>query len=334
MPGEPEPLAFDEDFVKSASFTEPSARDRARRPGRFRRRRMARAARRRAARNPRGSRWKTATTVIVVLVAVVLVGALGWKVRGGRAASPETAPVRRGPVPALSAADPFAGSPAAAYADGAAGITAPAAVATGGLSARDVEAAYATTRKRLIAAALDRPTLLGGSPDAFARAVGPDERSFFVANLNNPALDRRTRWWVVTLAPHTAELAGTVIKVHGTMSARPSTVDHIRGAAVRVDYLFVYPIQRPGAPATLERLVARVSGEIFFYLRGGALHTRTDDWGVSPTPARCDVRDGFIHPAYTDSPTERSPGTGPEKDPYDQSRPVPDDGKCHRSTGT
>ncbi|WP_345466932.1 hypothetical protein [Actinoallomurus oryzae] len=339
MPGEPDHLSFDEDFVNSAAFTEPSARERGRRPGWRKRRRLARAERRRrrAAGRQRpgtGSRAKTTVTVLVVLVACAAVGALGWKVRGGRGLSPETTPVRRGAVPTLSATDPFEGSPAASYADGAAGITPPPATATGGLSARNVEAAYARTRKRLVAAGLDRRTLLGGSPDALARAVGPDERSYFVNNLNNPDLDKRTRSWAVTFAPNTAALSGPVIKVHGTMSAHPSTVSGVRGAGVRFDYLFVYPIQRPGAPATLERLVVRLSGELVFYSRGGTLHGHTSRWEVFSDPARCDVRDGFIHPSYHDSAPERSPRTGSVRDPYDQSRPVTGDEKCYRSSGT
>lgn len=337
MQGAPDPLPFDEDFVKGAAFTEPSARERAKRPGWLKRRRLARAERRRRramVRHRRGSRMKTAGTVIVVVVAMATVGVLAWKAHGGRTLSPETTPVRPGAVPTLSAADPFKGSPAAAYADGAAGITPPPATAAGGLSARDVEAAYARTRKRLVAAGLDRPTLLGGSPDAFARAVGPDDRSYFVTNLNNPDLDKRTRSWVVTFAPHTATLSGSVIKVHGTMSAHPSTANHIRGVGVRFDYLFVYPIERPGAPATLERLVARVSGEVFFYLRGDALHSHTSHWSVFSDPARCDVRDGFVHPTYDGSAPERSPRTGPPKDPYDQSWTVPREKSCLRSSGT
>jgi hypothetical protein len=329
MSGEPEPLVFDDDFVRGASFTEPAARERARHPGWLKRRRMARAARRRGR-----SATKTAGTVLVVVLALALVGGMAWKIRGSRTFSPETAPVNKGAVPALSAADPFAGSPAAAYADGAAGITPPPATSVGGFKSRDVVAAYARTERLLTATALDRPTLLGGSPDAFARAVGPDERSFFVNNLNNPDVDKRTRWWLVTFAPHTAELVGTIIKVHGHMAARPATHDGVHGVGVGFDYLFVYPVQRPGAPGTLERLVARVSGEAFYYLRSGVMHTATQDWSVAPTPARCDVSDGFVHPAYDDSPAQNKAAAGRPVDPYDQSRPAREDGKCHRMTGT
>jgi hypothetical protein len=335
MSGEPEPTIFDDDFVKGAAFAEPSARERARRPGWLKRRRIARAARRRMRRMRRDrSRLKTSVTVLAVVVAMALVGALAWKIRGGGALSPETKPIRRGPVPVIGAADPFQGSPAASYADGAAGIVPPPAKPVGAFSSRNVVAAYANTEHLLAASALDRQTLLGGSPDAFAAAVGPDERSDFVKRLNDHDVGQRTRGWLVTFAPHTAELVGGTIKVDGSMSAHPVTLQGAHGVGVRFDYLFVYPIQRPGAPRTLERLVARVSGEVFYYLRSGTMHIHIGDWSVSPTPARCDVRDGFIHPSYGDSAPEKVASTGRPLDPYDRSNPEPKDGKCLRSTGT
>jgi hypothetical protein len=335
MSGEPEPTIFDDDFVRGASFAEPSARERARRPGWLKRRRIARAARRRVRRvRHNGSRMKTTATVLAVVVAMALVGTLAWKIRGGGALSPETAPIRKGPVPAIGAADPFQGSPAASYADGAAGIVPPPAKPVGTFSARNVTAAYANTEHLLAASALDRQTLLGGSPDAFAAAIGPDERNHFVKGLNDSDVEHRTRWWLVSFAPHTAELVGRTIKVNGSMSAHPVTLQGAHGVGVRFDYLFVYAIQRPRAPRTLERLVARVTGEAFYYLRSGLMHTHVSDWSVSPAPARCDVRDGFIHPSYDDSAPEKVASSGRPLDPYDLSKPEPKDGQCFRSTGT
>lgn len=334
MPGDDEPLLFDEDFITSAVFTEPSARERAKRPGRLTRWRVSRAARR-ARRGPhRGSGWKTAVTVTVVVAVMALVATFAWKGRHSRTPAAETLPDPRHPAPTVNAADPFAGSPAVSYLDGVMGITSPPATATGRLSAHDVETAYATVRARLAAAALDRPTLLGGVPDAFARTLGPDERSYFTRNLDDPDPAQRTRSWVVSFAPHTAELVGPVIKVHGGMSARPTADERVKGVTVRFDYLFVYAVQRPGVPSTLERLVARVTGEVFFHRTDGALRTYTPHWGVAPTPARCDVRDGFIHPTYADSTPETSPATGPRTDPYDLSHALPADGMCHRSKAT
>jgi hypothetical protein len=328
MPGDDEPLLFDEDFVESAAFTEPSARERAKRPGRLSRRRAAR-------RSPdRGSGWKTALTVTVVVAVLALVATFAWKGRHSRTPAPETLPDPRHPAPTVNAADPFTGSPAVSYLDGVMGITSPTAAPIGGLSTHEVESAYATVRARLAAAALDRPTLLGGAPDAFARTLSADERSSFTRDLDDPDPARRTRSWVVSFAPRTTELAGPVIKVHGGMSARPTADEHVKGMTVRFDYLFVYAVRRPGEPSTLERLVARVTGEVFFHRADGALRTYISRWGVSPTPARCDVDDGFIHPTYAGSTPESSPATGPRTDPYDLSHALPDDGMCHRSKGT
>lgn len=106
----------------------------------------------------------------------------------------------------------------------------------------------------------------------------------FVKNLNNRDVEKRTRWWVVSLAPGTAELVGKTIKVNGTMLAVPNT--------------------RNGTRA------------------------------VSPTPARCDVRDGFIHPVYEDSPPEKVASSGTPMDPYDQFRPSRDQQTCRRAART
>jgi hypothetical protein len=40
---------------------------------------------------------------------------------------------------------------------------------------------------------MDRQTLLGGSPDAFAKAVGPDERSYFVKKAAPTGVPAATR---------------------------------------------------------------------------------------------------------------------------------------------
>ena len=101
-------------------------------------------------------------------------------------------------------------------------------------------AAYATTTRLLIAAALDRPTLMGGSPDASARAAGPDEQAYFVGNLDNADVERRTRSWLVTFAPNTAELVGATVKVNGQMSAHPAE-GGVRGG-------FIHPAYGDSAP--------------------------------------------------------------------------------------
>jgi hypothetical protein len=113
---------------------------------------------------------------------VVIAGAalFAWHHQSGLGGPDDTQVVTNGAVPQASMlspttqplsgppADPFTGTPADHWADGAAGITMPAAAPRGPYSASEVAAAYATTRRLLIAQNLDHTTLLGGAPTAFA----------------------------------------------------------------------------------------------------------------------------------------------------------------------
>src|SRR5262249_20575194 len=86
--------------------------------------------------------------------------------------------------PAFSASDPFAGSSAEQYADGATGAAPPPARALAGYSAAQVSFAYGMTKRLLVAANLDPQTLLGGAPQAFASLLVPRQRSYFLRNLD------------------------------------------------------------------------------------------------------------------------------------------------------
>src|SRR5690349_4244730 len=68
-------------------------------------------------------------------------------------------------------ADPFSGTPAEHWVNGAAGIRIPAARARGPYAAAQVRSAYETTREMLIAGNLDWPTLRGGAPKAFEKLL-------------------------------------------------------------------------------------------------------------------------------------------------------------------
>jgi hypothetical protein len=105
-------------------------------------------------------------------------------------------------------ADPFGGTPADHWADGAAGITIPAAAPHGPFTASEVAAAYATTRRLLIAQDLDQTTLRGGAPTAFADVLTTQQRAQFTAGLDKIGLDKQgyelsTRTWVASFATST-----------------------------------------------------------------------------------------------------------------------------------
>jgi hypothetical protein len=289
-----------------------------------------------------------------VLVALIGGGAY-LKVNGGtNSTANDTKPVTHGAVPsspptvspparaAGPPADPFAGSPADQYANGSAGITIPAAVAHGPFSAAEVQAAYNGVRKLLVASNLDPATLMGGSPTAFADLLTSGQRAFFVQRLDQTGLDsqgeRSTRAWVASFPPGTTKLIGSVIKVHGTMSAGIAHVDGQEVLRIHVDYVFVYAVEPPGLPADWMRIVDRNYGDVDFATwndPGGALEASLYLWNAGGTAGeRCGINDGFIHPQFPSGPGSQVKPSGPPVNPYDQSAPPPTGKGCRATTGT
>ncbi|MEV0592574.1 hypothetical protein [Nonomuraea cavernae] len=291
----------------------------------------------RASRAPRAARRATPAgpprrtprvlLAVAVMLAVILAGGLVVAFRPDvlsairQAAGPvpeETLPVSSAPW----AAGPFAGSPAETYADGIAGFVMPPAKALGGLSTKDVAEALKRTRELLAAAYLDRATLMGGRPAAFIKALDPVQRTVFRENLDHGTKDDfDSRNWVASFAPKTAELATGVIKVEGrTMLAAAKEGGHT-GVRMKINYLLVYAVHRPGQPATMIRVVVHLKGELFAYREHGKLVVWVEHLGHTSTPARCDVQDAFIHPVYADSADGSVAPSGPPSDPYELDQP-------------
>jgi len=257
-----------------------------------------------------------------------------------RAASTSASPLVAQPA-AGPPADPFAGTPADHWADGAAGITIRAAAPHGPFTASEVAAAYATTRKLLIAQDLDHTTLLGGAPTAFADVLTAQQRTQFVTGLNKIGLSKQgyslsTRGWVASFAPGTTTLIGNVVKVNGTMSARSAVYKGSTVLDIDVNYRFVYPVEPPHAPADWMRVVGQVSGYFEFNTfrdPGGAL----EPWDYSVFPAeagaRCGMADGYIHPDYPSGPPLKVQPSGAPINPYSMKNSDEITG-CRNTTGT
>ncbi|MFG1999061.1 hypothetical protein ACGFNU_07935 [Spirillospora sp. NPDC048911] len=359
MSPDPDQPVFDEDFVKGASFTEPSARERGRAPGRLERRRDRRRARRarRAERKTEkllyggsagagyasgagyraSGRTRIAAYVLIGAVLVAVIGGAVWEqtLKGdGGGGEPNITITDMDPLPSdrpsVNPADPFAGTPAASYADGDAGIVMPVPKAMNGLSADDLGLAYGFVKQTIVAANLDPRVLFGNETGPFTKPLQPDQRDDVLKSLKRKG-DGNLRAWMNMFAPGTAEQVGTVIKVHGAVKAEKATRQGNKGVLVKSDHNFVYAVQKPGKPDTLIRVIVRRTHEIFVYREGAKVTFWQYESGRSPAPAECDSKDGYIHPSYpADRRAEDVQPSGAPEDPYDMSRAPEFDGGCGR----
>jgi hypothetical protein len=237
-------------------------------------------------------------------------------------------------------ANPFRGKPAGGWADGAPGIVAPAAAPAGGFTAAQVAAAYATTRELLIAANLDRQTLLGGPPTTFARLLTARQRAVFLAGLDKTGTDKHgaplsTRTLVASFAPGSAQLIGSVIKVHGTMSASAVRRSGAVILIVEVNYLFAYAVEPPHDPTDWTRVVDHEYGSIDF-ARWDARARTLQPWvnaTIGRAGAQCGSVDGYIHPDYPSDRTIDTSPAGPLINAYSLAHP-PAGASCGRTTAT
>jgi hypothetical protein len=242
-------------------------------------------------------------------------------------------------------ADPFTGSPAAAFADGEAGLVMPAAEAAGGLTEEEVGAALTRVRRLLAAAYLDPATLRGRKPDAFVKSLDPGQRKWFTRHLDKAGTSD-TRTWVFSLDPRTAEPNGDTVKVAGETTVAAArkgagaAAKGRRGVTIKADYLFVYAVRPPGDQVTTLRVVAHYTVRISAYRDDGRLVIRVDGVTRSTFGTRCDVRgaagDGFVRPdlpGHPAPPKETAPSSTPI-DPYDRRENEAGRHACRPATGT
>jgi hypothetical protein len=243
-------------------------------------------------------------------------------------------------TPLFTTANPFAGSPAANYANGAAGIVLPAAHEVGPYTRAQVAAAYVVVKNLLVAAMLNRPTMDGAKPTALGRQLISQQRSWFYQHLTRPIKSRHrapwlSRLWVTAFASGT-KVVGAIVKVHGNpMTATVDTYDQSQALEIKADYIFVYAVQQPNVAASRMRIVAQQYVTVQFAPwddPGGSLEPWVSDFGASYAGAQCGETDGFVHPAFP----ALGPGTvapsGAPVNPY-QLAP-PSKGACERVTGT
>ncbi|WP_371677130.1 hypothetical protein [Streptomyces sp. NBC_01276] len=223
--------------------------------------------------------------------------------------------------------DPFRGSPALQWADGAAGIEAPEATEVGGVSRDQVADALAKAKQFLIAANLDPAALRGGRPEAALKLLDPQDeelRKELEVSLDRPTreqdpLDLFTRYDPAELKP-----VGDVVKVRGRMWVEPG--EKPGQAEVKADYSFVYPfVKVKGNPEDVARTIVR--REITFSVadpakwRGAPGALRLAAFQPDIANSTCDRYDGYVHPSFFSDPADSGPTpSGAPVDPYDRSK--------------
>ncbi|WP_329040034.1 hypothetical protein OHT61_19290 [Streptomyces sp. NBC_00178] len=244
---------------------------------------------------------------------------------------PADAPAPDGPT----REEPFRGSPALRWADGAAGIEIPAAKAVGGMSEDQVEQALRATRQLLVEANLDPVTLRGDRPREALELLDPlqkGERDRLERSLDRPDVEHDPLMLFTRFDPGEALLVGDVVKTRGEMTFEAGDPGSVE---VHADYTFVYPLSKPGGDEMTRTIVRRrlttaLHDPEKFVATPGKLSVISSQQNVGNTA--CELYDGFLHPSF---PSDRPDPyrKGPDVDPYDRDAWQPE-GACGKLTRT
>lgn len=235
---------------------------------------------------------------------------------------------------------PFAGSPAKRWAEGADAIEVPEATAVGGVPAAEIRAALERTRKFLVAANLDRDVLYGAEPAEALALLDPlmgKTVDRIRKSLDEPGEDNDPTWLFTRFDRDEVRLAGDAVKVRGRMEVTENEQGVPR---IRADYTFVYPLARAEGGDEVARTVVRRVLDVDVLHGPRWEHTEGTLWmyGYNGDIANdtCDEHDGFIHPQFV-ADRYANPATGEQRDPYDRSKPVEEwtgEGECLAASRT
>jgi hypothetical protein len=226
------------------------------------------------------------------------------------------------PAPSQGLANPderyFAGSPAAEWADNAAGLAAPAATAVNGVGAHEMASGYELLVEVMAAGNLDATILDGGPVTDFTRLLDP--RSGVAAKLVSwiarPTAQGDPALLVTRFNPATTRLLGHTVKVRGVMSAEAGP--HPGTALLTADYVFVYAVTTPtGAGVADQRVTVHRTVQLEVFNPDEFLTTPGEAWlydyAADLSDIRCYGHDGFIEPGFGGAGAPDLAGTA---DPY------------------
>nr|WP_206325312.1 MULTISPECIES: hypothetical protein [unclassified Streptomyces] len=304
-----------------------------------------------AARPRRRTGWYvTGFVAAVALLAVAffpqrIVGWFGGD--GGQDAAPLAAETGRpqeapeaGRALRATLAEPFRGSPAARWADGAAGITVPDAKATGWMDAAQVAQALGRSRDFLVAAGLDPRVLRGARPTKAIALLNPHQkdveeylRTALSAEVPTPDTDPLLLF--SRFRPEQARLVGDVVKTRGRLTYREGK----RGAVeVTADVTFVYPVTPAAGAGDDGEVIRTIARRQIVMSWDDPAQVRTEpgtmtllSYALDMTNGGCDAPTGYFVPPFGTAAADAG-STDPSRqvDPYDRTEPLDPNG----GTGT
>lgn len=224
--------------------------------------------------------------------------------------------------------EPFKGSPAARWDSGTAGITVPAAKATGWMSAARVKKALDRSRDFLAASSLDPAVLEGARPAEAIALINPhqkDVQDFLATAFRAPSEKNDPLLLFSRFDPAHTRVVGDVVRTRGRISYREGKLGALQ---VTADVTYVYPVARAAADGggdEVTRTIVRretvlnwddpakvITEQGTFSLVSYKVHTTNGGCG-DPT--------GHLVPEYA-AEQRVTGGDGPAVDPYDRSTPV------------
>ncbi|MEU0087848.1 hypothetical protein [Streptomyces sp. NPDC006274] len=240
-------------------------------------------------------------------------------------ARPTTAPPEDAFPDSPTLREPFRGSPAARWADGADGIVMPEAKAVGGMSRKQVAHALESVKSFLVAANLDPATLSGEHPKAALGMLDPlqkDGRGHLEQALAEPDEQDDPTLVFSRFDPDHVRLVGDVVKTRGRMTFR---ADGDKGVLVSIDHSFVYPVAKAEPGATeVTRTIVRRAMTFALYDPAKVITTRgklvVTQWAADVGNDACGEREGFFRPQFPSDLIGEPTPSGPAVDPYDRSR--------------
>ncbi|MGW7065278.1 hypothetical protein ACWGII_15955 [Streptomyces sp. NPDC054855] len=286
-------------------------------------------------RRRRGKGWYVVGLVAVALVLAVAVapGSLtGWFGGGGgdapqaaaESARPEQAPATEAAAQRPTVDEPFRGSPAARWRDGAAGIHLPEARATGWMSREQVTHTLERSRDFLVASSLDPGVLRGERPGKAIELINPhqaDVKDFLSAAFSAPSRENDPLLMFSRFEKSKVRLVGDVVKTRGRITFGEGK----RGAVeVTADVTYVYPVvsAEAGSEDVVRTIVRRET--VMSWDDPAKVVTKKGTFSfvsykVDTTNGGCDTYTGYLTPEFGAERAAPNAQDGPEVDPYDRS---------------